>query len=220
MARSALFLAVLGWTLACAGSVPPADPAPAAPVPVEAPAPVEAAPPQEAGAPPDPYVDEGVCPGECCTYRTWTARTAAPLLDAPGGARIGEIALAEQVEATTGQVRTKPVRARVLRDHALEPVGGDGPEREVHAGDIVWILTHVGEGYARLWFDGAVWQGEVLNAYGDACAPGAKPSEDCWLYAGGEPVEQIWWARVTRSDGSSGWVDNTHDVLDGFDACG
>ena len=108
----------------------------------------------------------------------------------------------------------------MLRDHEIEAVGGEGPGCQVHAGDILWILPFLGEGYAQLWFDDAVWQGEGITAFGDACAPGADPSEDCWLFDGGEPGEQIWWARVTRADGTSGWVDNTDDVLGGYDACG
>lgn len=161
-----------------------------------------------------------MCPGECCTYQKWTARVATPVHDAPNGARTGEIAIGEQVDATTGEVHSKPLRAEVRRDHALESRAPDGPTRTVRPGDTVWVLSFLGEGYAEIWFDGTVYQGEVISVFDEECGPGAPASDDCWLTPSGEAGRQIWWARVTRADGSVGWVDNTDDALGGFDACG
>ena len=171
-------------------------------------------------APSDPWISRGVCPGECCTYRTWTARLAAPVHDAPNGARIGEIAVGEQVEATTGEVHLKPLRAVVRRDRTLESREPDGPGLTVHPGDTVWVLSFLGEGYAELWASGTVYTGEVIGVFDEACGRGAPASDDCWLSPDGAPGRQAWWARVTRADGSVGWVDNTDDALGGFDACG
>ncbi|MEO8726313.1 MAG: hypothetical protein ABI383_09320, partial [Acidobacteriaceae bacterium] len=41
--------------------------------------------------PPSPYIDHGVCPFECCTYRNWQAKRKVGLFDRPDGKRIGEL---------------------------------------------------------------------------------------------------------------------------------
>ncbi|MEQ1503617.1 MAG: hypothetical protein ABMB14_15370 [Myxococcota bacterium] len=63
--------------------------------------------------------------------------------------------------ATTGEVHLTPVRAEVVADRALEPSTPDGPTREVHPGDLVWVLAFLGEGQAEVWVDGAVYVGDL-----------------------------------------------------------
>jgi hypothetical protein len=72
-----------------------------------------------------------------------------------------------------------------------------------------------------VWHDGGVFDAEILFAWDDEgeCADG-EPAAMCWADTEEGPGEQTWWVKVTRGDGTTGWVDNTADVLKGFDGCG
>jgi hypothetical protein len=221
---------VLAFGLACTGSTEVAPPEPIGVAP--APAPPEAGRDEAAGrregkapgrqgrarggAPPDPYVAEGACPGECCEYDRVVASGEAPLLAAPNGRKVGTIAKDEAMEARTGEVHVHPVVATVKHAHTLESRDGD---ETVAPGDRIWVLDLGGEGWGHVWHDGGVFSAEVLFALDDGCADG-EPAQMCWAVAARRPAEQVWWVKVAREDGTEGWVDNTKDVLRGFDGCG
>lgn len=216
----------LAFALACAGTTEPApapDPVVAKPEPEpdRGKAGKRRKAPGRGGkargtAPPDPYVAEGACPGECCTYRRVVARVEATLHAAPKGREVGTIAAGEEVDALTGEVHLHPTAATVKRAHTLESEDGD---EEVKPGDRIWLLDTMGEGWGHVWHDGGVFAAEVLFALVDDCDDG-EPAEMCWAKVEGEPTDQTWWVKVERADGTTGWVDNTDDALKGFDACG
>ncbi len=214
LARLAARCAIVLLAACRAGAPEPAPVAPPAPAPVVAPAPAVATPaPAEVASgdrPPAVVVQRGICPGECCTYREWTATAPVDVVDAPGGARVvARLATGEAVAALTGEVHATPRPARVRVARAV------GEERvPVTVGQRIWTLAPVGEGIAFLWIDGRIVQDEGPLS--------AEDCPDCWVAfePGVEWGQDPWWVQVRTAGGATGWVDNTRDVLTGFDACG
>jgi hypothetical protein len=142
--------------------------------------------------PPNVHIDKGACPFECCTYREWVARTDETLVDSPNGKNVvGRIKKGEKVLALTGEVHSVPVR--VVAHDAY-------PDAGVKAGDIIYILHYIGEGYWKAWHDGKVI--EIENFPGK----GSKP-------------KTTWWAQLKTSSGAIGWTV-VHGNFDNQDACG
>jgi hypothetical protein len=163
------------------------------------------------------YVDRGVCPGECCTYREWSALRPTSVVAAPGSTEVkATIARGEKVAALTGEVHTTPIPARVLQEKTL------GKGKKVAVGDTVWVLTALGEGMAKIWVNGKVVEGEALFVYEEDCHRAAPADvELCWAVSDATPGKRDpWWVKVRTAGGVEGWVDNTEDPLTGFDACG
>lgn len=173
------------------------------------------------------YVEKGTCPGECCTYREWTATADVEILADPGATRVvGHIRKGEKVTAETGEVHVVPLRSCAMRAHTLESsAAGASSKTTLAPGDVFWVLSPVGEGYATIWFNGKLHTESAMFIFDETCA--AKPGgEDCWAKVHAPPSavddwrRHRWWVRIRTSQGVVGWVDNTTDVLTGFDACG
>jgi hypothetical protein len=117
-------------------------------------------------APPSPYVAKGACPFECCTYRNWTALKAITLYDKPNGKVMGALKKGENVKALTGEVHSTPLRVVTAKDH---------PEAKIKAGETIYILHYVGEGFWSVWHDGRVVQVENFSE------TGPYPEETWWV---------------------------------------
>jgi hypothetical protein len=122
---------------------------------------------------PIPYVDEGACPGEGCTYKMWTLTADTIIRQArdqqsPAAftVRKGQRVQAETVVVIT----TKPGRARVSKTTDL---GG----KIFKPGDIVYIYTYLGEGWAKLWFQGTMFAEVQEAAYASECFEVIEKSE-------------------------------------------
>ena len=170
------------------------------------------------GAPPLPYVDDGACPFECCTYREWTAKANLIAYESHDprsrGRAVFTIAAGEHVVAMTGLVRTivageVKVTARTFVDEKLtfEP------------GDRVYLLAPVGEGFMNGWY-----RGRVLEEF-DATMFG-RP-EDCAKFQKCTgTIERLpefdWWVRIRNTKGQIGWVlmPRGKPAFNGPDACG
>lgn len=216
--------------LAC--SPPPAAPPEPTPPPppvepvITPPPPPEVLPPAFATPPTPPkslgavYVDKGVCPGECCTYQEWTARRATPIVASPGSTEVrGTVNAGEKVAALRGEVHTTAIPARVLQDRTL----GEGKKAaKVKTGDTVWVLTALGEGYAKIWVNGKVVETEALFVYEEDChRPEPGDHDLCWAVSDAQPGKRDpWWVEVRTAAGVQGWVENSAEPLTGFDACG
>ena len=148
--------------------------------------------PANESAPPSPYIDKGACPFECCTYRDWTANEGMALVDQPNGKKIvARIRKGEVVQAITGEVHSIP-----LRVVAKVPY----PEADVKAGDVVYILHYLGEGYWKAWHKRRVVEIENFSDTG--------------------PVpHSTWWVKLKTKSGSVGWT-TSHGNFSNQDACG
>jgi hypothetical protein len=161
-----------------------------------------------APTPPASYENWGVCPFECCSYREWTARADVPVhAQRSDGSRVlFHLRPDEPVDALTGVVVTghpAPVTIdRAVRDGYVE--GRDGPQLSLQSGDVVYMLTPLGEGAYRFWYRGKVYtSGADLQAM-----PGVE----------GKDLVMTWWKQVRNKSGRTGWTRS--DAFDHVDACG
>ena len=164
----------------------------------------------------------GACPFECCVYRDWVAEAPVVVRAEPrtGSRATDTIAAGERFEADSGFVRItgaqlviveSPVEAWVHEGGART---GAGRADTLVAGDTLLVLEHLGEGHVMLTHgDDFVsaeqfWATEGWTPFGGARASsrGTYGSE--------------WWAQVTRSNGSKGWIDVRGAELANVDACG
>lgn len=141
--------------------------------------------------PPSVYIDKGACPFECCTYREWVARTDVVLLEGPNGKTVvGQVKKGERVLALTGEVHSVPVRVVARRDY---------PDAGVKAGDTVYVLHYIGEGFWKVWHDGKLVEIDFFDK-------GSKP-------------KTTWWVKLKTSSGVIGWTVE-HGNFENQDACG
>lgn len=164
--------------------------------------------------PPDPFVAEGACPFECCTFREWTVEKEVELYAAPAGAPLGRrLAPGGKVVGLTGEVHLKPrpLRAGI----AFEADASFDSEQKVKipAGALVFQLDHLGEGFARFWYGGKTFVAELTQ-----CIAFDK---DCWAEALDPGVPQPahdWWVKVRLPDGTEAWARD--EGFGNMDSCG
>lgn len=150
-----------------------------------------------------PYIDAGACPFECCTYRQWVANRDTVLLknmsnNSPIAFRVRK---GEKVTGMTGVViTTKAGVVKVLKNTTIDEEG----KVRVNTGDILYLLTYLGEGYYRTWYKGRI---EVGSYYEN---PNVKQIS--------EP-EAIWWVKIKNRKGQIGWT-KLPENFDNKDGCG
>jgi|WetSurMetagenome_2_1015567.scaffolds.fasta_scaffold416076_2 hypothetical protein len=155
-----------------------------------------------ADLPPDPFVDHGACPFECCTYRNWTTTAPIDLFDRPNGRKIGKIQSGRSVVGLTGDVISHPIRLRAVRRY---------DDAAIRKGDIFYALHYKGEGYWAVWHNGKVRQAQF---FGDEINdPRAQ------LGAEGQKDHSIWWVKIRTKAGLTGWAIS-YDNFANQDACG
>ena len=161
---------------------------------------------------PEVYVDEGACPFECCTYRTWVAREAV-ILHAEADSesvQVGALEPGDTVTAETGHTITVPTPF-VLRS----AIGQHN--REFAVGDTLWVLSYQGEGFFKVRFDGEVIADFELGFSPQGGSPGTR-CENCAIGQLERELEAVWWARLRLPDGTVGWTNRPFN-FDGNDAC-
>ena len=75
---------------------------------------------------------------------------------------------------------------------------------QVNKGERVYVLTNLGEGFAKVWFKGRVLQGEVYDDSVFKFVRGAK---------------SVWWVKVKDRRGRIGW-SREPDNFGNIDQCG
>lgn len=156
--------------------------------------------------PPRVFVDEGACPFECCVYRKWTVEQTTTLFAEQDRASrvIATLQPFQVVQARTGVVYTRPAKLEVLWDH--EPF---------RKGEIVYVLTYQGEGFFKVWRNGAIISADVFFPTDPPCD---RPSPACWGKLDGFS-ESTWWVQIETPAGQIGWTDQP-DHFGNKDACG
>jgi hypothetical protein len=168
-----------------------------------------------------PLVRKGACPGECCTYRTWTAWAEIPVVAEreAGSDTVFTLTEGERIAAITGEVHVlQPAVVVVRRPHsalALRTLETGLDTLRFVPGDTAYALDYVGEGYFNVWVDGSIWEVEAFWG-----TPEDPPGVEMPAWTDADPVTE-WWVKVRRLDGSEGWVEMRRGILlDGYDACG
>jgi hypothetical protein len=159
---------------------------------------------QQRGQPPTyrgVFVQRGVCPFEGCVYRWWRSTSQVAMYPRPmypdetvggligvfRGESYGLIQPGEGVTALTGEVHLMPVRG--VATAATENLA---------AGDVVYRLSYLGEGFWSIWRNGEILEASDTNISWD------DAGQDRSGYAQG-----LWWVQVRRADGSEGWIWET-----------
>jgi hypothetical protein len=166
-------------------------------------------------APPEPYMNWGACPFECCQYGRWLAtRDVTSFPSRTADARVAEVVRkGEWVTAETGVA----VTTRLGRMSATRPIQlGQGRKRTtVPQGDVIYILHYKGEGYFAFWYNGETYSD---SHYLEPAAHGPRPVEQSGVQLLQTP-EWEWWVRIRTRTGRTRWVPG-NSGFDGADACG
>jgi hypothetical protein len=166
--------------------------------------------------PPNPYRHEGACPFECCTYREWRTRSAVQLresIDSP--TIVAEVPAGVSVAGLTGEVRLEPEPHAVLQDNGA-----------LKAGDVIFLLDNIGEGYVNYWYHGklnpelGINDGLLIFSYDNCQSNQSVLNASCSIrkLRPGKTFMNEWWVKI-RYQGKEGWVLNTGQ-FDNVDACG
>lgn len=164
--------------------------------------------------PPADYVAKDVCPFECCTYTEWDVLEDTELVAVPQSIQVvGKAVKGTKVEGIRGEVHLRPTPVAVVFSGS-----GSRPEIDIRAGEIVFLLDHIGEGYRYAWHRGAVYSLRTVGKVQNHCP---FPSKDCWgefLLPENEQDDYAWWVRVRLPDGTEGWTAEVN--FGNIDACG
>lgn len=158
--------------------------------------------------PPVKLENWGVCPFECCTYREWTADDDIPIHQNRNekSAIVFRLRQHEHFDALTGVVVTeKPGVVRIDRPMQEGYVeGSDKPQLSLKAGDIIYLLSPLGEGAYLFWYQGKVYRSSTDLA----SMPGTDAAQ----------ARMVWWKQVRNRAGKKGWTQS--DKFSNADACG
>lgn len=165
-----------------------------------------------------PFVNHGLCPFECCTYREWSAdssiRVFTQVRDTSAVAFV--IPAGRRFQALTGDVYVTTL-GRVLARRPLPPPRPyDLPDSVPmwNPGDTLYLVGYIGEGAYRVW-----WRGHVIeldSGYWREGYPNPDPNADAVLVT---PMVSDWWVRVAFGD-RRGWIRMDEAKVGGADACG
>jgi hypothetical protein len=161
--------------------------------------------------PSNPYVARDVCPFECCTYRTWSVQGSTPLFDKPeSDTQIAHLDEGDTVEALTGNVYLQPKPVGVVHDLKLDR------ETTVPAGEIVFILDYMGEGYSRIFYRGKTYS--TSTYFLRSRCP--RPNGRCWgEFLTHDTARHDWWVKLRTPEGLTAWT-NRLNLFGNMDACG
>ena len=165
----------------------------------------------EAGLPPLPYKDWDACPFECCVYRTWVAEAGTLAHKGPSFSSPERFSIAkgEKVEAITGVVITRKAgMVKVLKETTLYPNSDNSP-LPLNAGDVIYTLHYLGEGFWLFWFRGKEYQADM---------PSVEYPDPTGVFSVVANPKTEWWVLVRNAKGQVGWCDA--DDFGGNDACG
>ncbi|MEJ5277413.1 MAG: hypothetical protein WHU94_16025 [Thermogemmata sp.] len=143
--------------------------------------------------PPRRFVDSGACPFEGCVYREWVAtKDTDAFADwqtySLSTRRIFQVREGRKVEALTGVVVIeRPGVVLVKRGLSLRDV-------KLLPGQIFYVLTTRGEGFAKVMFQNRLIDNVNLNDY---------KNEFFQFLA---PPKTVWWVQIRDEQGRVGWI--------------
>ncbi len=133
-----------------------------------------------------PFVDNGACPFECCTYRSWTVDKDTTVRTAmrDGASVAFRLKKGERVRGLTGTViTTQAGEVRTLKKTKLGNV-------TVNPGQTLYLLTYLGEGFHKIWYRGRIYEEETY---------------DPEIFRQVREPRSVWWVKVRNSKGKIGW---------------
>ncbi len=160
------------------------------------------------GTPRMNYVAMDVCPFECCAYGDWNTTVSTDLVDRPKGTDlVATIPDGVKVTGVTGNVYLRPLPLGIIHDHP-----------PFSAGDLIFLLNYMGEGYYAYWWDGEISKAEIYSiATKEDCI---RPTRDCWVITIDQNTssDSDWWVKIALPGGGFGWTNQTKN-FSGIDLC-
>jgi len=154
-----------------------------------------------------PYVDAGACPFEGCTYGEWTSTDTVRVRRERDRRSpvLFELAPGEKVMAVTGAVIV--LRAGRVTFTAGARLSSQDGVLKISAGETLYLLAYIGEGFTNAWFHGRIYRGvDGAASFFDArCAdePGRCSGHVV------EPPLTEWWVQLRTGDGRMGWTNES-----------
>ncbi len=155
----------------------------------------------EGAGPALPFVVDNVCPGEGCVFGTWLA--CGPV---PGYAEAGDRATEvfrlsrdESFTVRTGQMWVAVPGLVVVRE-AIPNSSRQVEPTVFAAGDTVYVLHYVGEGFYNVWYQGVEVEAE---AFWTEAVGAAEPTARGMLLR--ERTTE-YWVEAETAVGQRGWV--------------
>lgn len=176
---------------------------------------------QRAARPRIPFEDPGGCPFEGCQYGEWTTRAPVPVrADRRDNAPVVfTLAAGEPVTAVDGVVVTTRLGiVRFSRADEIETDFDDWTRGALHlnAGETLYLLHSIGEGWYRAWFDGVVRDIDMSSVMGNITC------ETTPAACAGRVIQKgqyQWWVQIRNRQGQLGWSRET-EKFDGKDRFG
>ncbi len=171
--------------------------------------------------PPDFLVTGETCPFECCEYREWSVLQEIELFASADGPSLGrKLQPGEQVLGLTGNVHLRPRPIFLQRAIEAYSYTAEGEEKlEIGAGDLIFELEELGEGYSAVWYRGRILHAETGWLLPEGCL---AIDAECWgdyLDKKREiPADYQWWVKVRLKDGTTAWA--RADFFGDMDSCG
>ena len=104
----------------------------------------------------------------------------------------------QKVQGVTGVViTTEPGIVEAIKQTTVDSL-------KVNPGDRVYVLTNLGEGYAKVWFKGRVLQGEPYDES---------------IFKPIRQTKSVWWVKIKDRRGRIGWSREPEN-FDNVDQCG
>ncbi|MGE3842667.1 MAG: hypothetical protein AB7I50_13890 [Vicinamibacterales bacterium] len=160
------------------------------------------------------HEERGLCPFECCTYRTWVVQRDSevrsdPRDDSPVAFTVRR---GEEVAGVTGVVFTVKAGRAVAR---VPVTVGEG-QSALGAGDSVALLAPLGNSEWRFEHAGRIDRARIPGR-GVACFDEANARVACDIQVAEEPLT-VWWANIRTARGEAGWTRYIDDYGN-IDAC-
>ncbi len=161
-----------------------------------------------------PYIQNNVCPFECCQYGKWIAKSRLKAYKTEGDSSTIAFTIkpGEQFTAIKGNVHVVKLGIVVITESF-----------DIFSkGDNVFVLSYKGEGFYDVWYKGKVLK-DIEQFWPDELSKQTGKSRSKQL------PEMIWWVLVKNEAGKQGWlmlknISNNgfllNERIDGMDACG
>jgi len=164
-----------------------------------------------------PYVDAGACPFEGCAYGEWVSTDTVRVRRERDrrSSLVFELTKGEKVTAVTGAVVV--LRAGRVTFTTGARLSSQEGVLKINAGETLYLLSYIGEGFTNAWFHGRVYRGVdgAASFFDVRCAdePGRCSGHVV------EPPLTEWWVQLRKGDGRMGWT-NEPERFDGKNRLG
>jgi hypothetical protein len=172
-----------------------------------------------------PSVLENTCPFEGCQYGNWTTKSELPVYQNEGDSQAAfTLKTNEGFTAIKGNIHVKsPGIVKVIRGGNVDTfpmTSSMNAKVSVQKGDLIYLLSPIGEGYYRAWFQGKqieisdeCWQ--QINQFNVSLVSASNSLRGKLI----KSPQTAWWVFIKTQDGKVGWLQLLGtEELNGADA--